>query len=65
MSQANQHDPVWTLAQCAEHLRVKGSRVQRLLASAQIRPVRTPSGTGYRAAEVQELRTQIGASRRG
>jgi hypothetical protein len=61
MSQANQNDPVWTLTQCAEFLRVKEARAKRLLISAQIRPVHTLSGVSYRAAEVHELRAQINA----
>lgn len=63
MSEINQHDPVWSLAQCAEYLRVKEPRAKRLLISAQVRPVRTRSGDSYRAAEVHELRSQLNSGR--
>lgn len=65
MSEINQHDPVWPLAQCAEYLRVREPRAKRLLISAQIRPVHTRSGDSYRAEEVHELRAQINAGWKG
>lgn len=65
MTEINRNDPVWTLAQCAEHLKVKEQRAKHLLLSAQIRPAHALSGTAYRAAEVRELRDQINAGGKG